>query len=125
MAARAYHKPDNVVLLDMDRGADTTSVRFPPEGCCQPPPGAKLTVMLFYAKRAAKAELQASGIKVAYIEPKVIRQRAEELLRERWADFERLAQPVLAKLCEKVKSNAQRKQRSNRKGILVQKSGAE
>jgi hypothetical protein len=34
MAARAYHKPDNVEILE-----------------CQPPPGAKITMMMFYAKR--------------------------------------------------------------------------
>ena len=120
MAAKTYHN-HNVEILDMHRGADTSQVRFPPEGCCQPPPGAKLTVMLFYAKRAAKEEMKAQGIRVAYIHPREVRQRAEELLRERWSEFERLAQPVLAK----ITSAAQRKQRSNRKGILVQISGAE
>jgi|SRR6516162_7135201 hypothetical protein len=87
MAARAYHKPDNVVLL--------------PEGCCQPPPGAKLHMMLFYAKRAAKEEMKAQGIKIAYIQPREVRLRAEELLRERWEDFERLARPMLLRIASK------------------------
>jgi len=114
-------KSDKVVLLDMHRGVDTTSVRFPEGGCCQPPRGAKITVMLFYAKRAAKEEMKARGIRVSSILPREVRLLAEELLRERWEEFERLAQPLLAK----ITSAAQRKQRSNRKGILVQKSGAE
>ena len=123
MAARAYHKPDNVVLLD-NRGQDTNSVRFPPEGCCQPPPGAKLTVMMFYAKRAAKEEMKARGIRVSSILPREVRLLAEELLRERWEEFEKLAQPLLLKISAKFTSAAQRKQRSNRKGISVQNSGA-
>src|SRR6516165_10738503 len=98
MAARAYHNPDNVEILNMHRGPDISEVRFPPEGCCEPPPGAKLTMMLFYAKRAAKQEMKARGIRVAYIHPREVRQRAEELLRDRWEEFERLAQPVLLKL---------------------------
>jgi hypothetical protein len=98
MATKAYHKPDNVEILDMHRGVDTSSVRFPEGGCCQLPPGAKLTVMMFYAKRAAKEEMKAQGIRVAYIHPREVRQRAEELLRDRWEEFERLAQPVLLKL---------------------------
>ena len=124
MAARAYHKPDNVVLLD-NRGQDTNSVRFPPEGCCQPPPGAKLTVMLFYAKRAAKEEMKAQGIRVAYIHPREVRLKAEELLRDRWEEFERQAQPLLLKISAKFGKSAQRKQRSNPSTIPVQKSGAE
>ena len=99
MAAKAYHNPDNVEILDMHRGPKLpdSHTLFPNEGCCQPPPGAKLTVMLFYAKRAAKEEMKAKGIRVAYIQPREVRLRAEELLRERWEDFERLAQPVLLK----------------------------
>jgi len=81
MAARAYHKPNNVEILE-----------------CQLPPGAKITMMMFYAKRAAKEEMKAQGIRVAYIHPREVRQRAEELLRDRWEEFERLAQPVLLKL---------------------------
>ena len=124
MAARAYHKPDNVVLLD-NRGQDTNSVRFPPEGCCQPPPGAKLTVMMFYAKRAAKEEMKAQGIRVAYIHPREVRLKAEELLRDRWEEFERQAQPLLLKISAKFNKSAQRKQRSKHKRITVQMSGAE
>ena len=124
MAARAYHKPDNVVLLD-NRGEDTNSVGFPPEGCRQPPPGAKLTVMLFYAKRAAKEEMKAQGIRVAYIHPREVRRRAEELLRDRWEEFERQAQPLLLKISAKFNKSAQRKQRSKHKRITVQMSGAE
>jgi hypothetical protein len=111
MAAKAYHKPENVEMLDMHRGVDISEVRFPPGGCCQPPPGAKLTVMMFYAKRAAKAEMQARGVRVAYILPREVRQRAEELLRERWEEFERLAQPVLIRICEKFNKSAQRRKR--------------
>ena len=111
MATRPYHKPDNVEILDMHRGTDTSQVRFPPEGCCEPPPGAKLTMMLFYAKRAAKEEMKAQGIRVAYIHPREVRQRAEELLRERWEEFERLAQPVLIRICEKFNKSAQRRKR--------------
>jgi len=86
-------KPDNnIVLLDTHRGVDTSSVRFPEGGCCQPPPGAKMTVMLFYAKRAAKEELKARGIRVSSILPRDVRLLAEELLRERSEEFERLAQ---------------------------------
>jgi hypothetical protein len=124
MAARAYHKPDNVVLLD-NRGEDTNSVGFPPEGCRQPPPGAKLTVMLFYAKRAAKEEMKAQGIRVAYIHPREVRLKAEELLRDRWEEFERQAQPLLLKISAKFNKSAQRKQRSKHKRITVQMSGAE
>jgi hypothetical protein len=108
MAARAYHK---VEILDMHRGADTSEVRFPPEGCCQPPPGAKLTVMMYYAKRAAKEEMKAQGIRAAYISPREVRRRAEELLRDRWAEFERRAEPVLLRICEKVSKSAQRRKR--------------
>jgi hypothetical protein len=71
MAARAYHKPDNVEILE-----------------CRPPPGAKITMMMFYAKRAAKEEMKAQGIRVAYIHPREVRRRAEELLRDRWEEFE-------------------------------------
>ena len=124
MAARAYHKPDNVVLLD-NRGEDTNSVGFPPEGCRQPPPGAKLTVMLFYAKRAAKEEMKAQGIRVAYIHPREVRLKAEELLRDRWEEFERQAQPLLLKISAKFNKSAQRKQRSKHKRTTVQMSGAE
>src|SRR5262245_21944014 len=98
MAARPYHNPDNVVLL-------------PEGGCCQPPPGAKLTVMMFYAKRAAKEEMKAQGVRLAYIHPREVRLRAEELLQERWEDFERLAQPVLIRICEKISKSAQRRKR--------------
>ena len=107
MAARAYHKPNNVEILE-----------------CQPPPGAKITMMMFYAKRAAKEEMKAQGIRVAYIHPREVRRRAEELLRDRWEEFERLAQPVLLKISAKFRSDAQRKKRSNRKTIPVQISGA-
>jgi len=110
MAARAYHKPDNVVLLD-NRGQDTNSVRFPPEGCCQPPPGAKLTVMMFYAKRAAKEEMKAQGIRISSILPREVRLLAEELLRERWEEFERLAEPVLLRISAKFNKSAQRRKR--------------
>jgi hypothetical protein len=111
MATKAYHNPDNVEILDMHRGPDISEVRFPPEGCCEPPPGAKITVMLFYAKRAAKQEMKARGIRVAYIHPREVRLRAEELLRERWEEFERLAQPVLIRICEKFNKSAQRRKR--------------
>ena len=94
MAARAYHKPDSVEILE-----------------CQPPPGAKLHMMMFYAKRAAKEEMKAQGIRVAYIQPREVRLRAEELLRERWEEFERLAQPVLIRICEKFNKSAQRRKR--------------
>jgi hypothetical protein len=104
MATKAYHKPDNVEILE-----------------CQPPPGAKLHMMMFYAKRAAKEEMKARGIRVSSILPRDVRLLAEELLRDRWEEFERRAQPLLAK----ITSAAQRKQRSNRKTIPVQKSGAE
>ena len=124
MAARAYHKPDNVEILDMHRGADTSQVRFPPEGCCQPPPGAKLTVMMFYAKRAAKEEMKAQGIRISSILPREVRLLAEELLRERWEEFERLAEPVLLRISAKFNKSARRKQRSNPSTIPVQKSGA-
>jgi len=94
MAARAYHKPDSVEILE-----------------CQPPPGAKLHMMMFYAKRAAKEEMKAQGIRVAYIQPREVRLRAEELLRERWEEFERLAQPVLARISAKFNKSAQRRKR--------------
>ena len=55
-------KSDKIVLLDMHRGVDTSEVRFPPEGCCQPPPGAKATVMLFYANRKGNS-VRKSGAK--------------------------------------------------------------
>jgi hypothetical protein len=117
-------KPDsNIVLLDMHRGVDTSQVRFPEGGCC--PPGAKLTVMLFYAKRAAKEEMKARGIRVSSILPREVRLLAEEILRERWQEFECLAQPVLLKISAKFSKSAQRKQRSNPSTIPVQKSGAE
>ena len=117
-------KPDsNIVLLDMHRGVDTSQVRFPEGGCC--PPGAKLTVMLFYAKRAAKEEMKAQGIRVAYIHPREVRLKAEELLRDRWEEFERQAQPLLLKISAKFNKSAQRKQRSKHKRITVQMSGAE
>ena len=38
-------------------------------------------MMMFYAKRAAKEEMKAKGIRVAYIQPREVRIRAEELLR--------------------------------------------
>ena len=124
MAARAYHKPDNVVLLD-NRGEDTNSVGFPPEGCRQPPPGAKLTVMLFYAKRAAKEEMKAQGIRVAYIHPREVRLKAEELLRDRWEEFERLAQPVLLRIAKSnIKTNEKKRKASKSKASAVQMSGA-
>ena len=97
---------------------------FPPEGCCQPPPGAKLTVMMFYAKRAAKEEMKAQGIRISSILPREVRLLAEELLRERWEEFERLAEPVLLRISAKFNKSARRKQRSNPSTIPVQKSGA-
>lgn len=98
----------DVILLDMHRGVDTSQVQFPEGGCCQPPPGAKVTVMLFYAKRAAKAEMKAEGIRVAYIHPREVRLRAEELLRSRWEEFERLAQPVLLRITSKKSRSSNR-----------------
>jgi hypothetical protein len=104
MATRPYHKPDNVEILDMHRGTDTSQVRFPPEGCCishpELPKGMLVTVMLAKAKAVAKAEMQAQGIKVAYIHPREVRHRAEQLLKERWAAFEEAA----LEICEKIQS---------------------
>jgi hypothetical protein len=54
--------------------------------------------MMFYAKRAAKEELKARGIRVSSILPRDVRLLAEEILRSRWEEFERLAQPLLLKL---------------------------
>jgi hypothetical protein len=68
-------------------------------------------MMMFYAKRAAKEEMKAKGIRVAYIQPREVRIRAEELLRERWEDFERLAQPVLLRISAKCNKSAQRRKR--------------
>jgi hypothetical protein len=126
MATRAYHNLDNVEILDMHRGPELpdSHTLFPPGGCCEGPPGAKLTVMMFYAKRAAKEDLKAQGIRVSSILPRDVRLLAEEILRERWEEFEKLAQPLLLKISAKFTSAAQRKQRSNRKGISVQNSGA-
>ena len=94
MAARAYHKPDSVEILE-----------------CQPPPGAKLHMMMFYAKRAAKEEMKAQGIRLAYILPREVHLRAEELLRERWEEFEKLAQPVLLRISAKFNKSALRRKR--------------
>jgi hypothetical protein len=74
----------------------------------QLPPGAKITCMMFYAKRAAKEEMKAQGIRVAYISPREVRQRAEELLRDKWEEFERLAQPVLLRICSKKARSSNR-----------------
>ena len=68
-------------------------------------------MMMFYAKRAAKEEMKAKGIRLAYILPREVTRRAEELLRERWEDFEKLAQPVLLRISAKFKNNAQRRKR--------------
>jgi len=68
-------------------------------------------MMLFYAKRAAKEEFKAKGIRVAYIQPREVRLRAEELLRERWEEFEKLAQPVLLRISAKFSKSAHRRKR--------------
>ena len=94
MAARAYHKPNNVEILE-----------------CQLPPGAKITMMMFYAKRAAKEEMKAQGIRISSILPREVRLLAEELLRERWEEFERLAEPVLLRISAKFNKSAQRRKR--------------
>src|SRR5262249_61787220 len=104
MAAKAYHKHDNVEILDMHRGADASEVRFPPGGCCQPPElprGMLRTIMLQRAKEVAKAEMKASGIKIAYIEPREVFLRAQELLQERWAQFEEEALAICLRIMSK------------------------
>jgi hypothetical protein len=124
VAKAAYHKPDNVKILDMHRGVDTSEVRFPPRGCCQPPElprGMLRTIMLRRAKEVAKAEMKASGIKRAYIEPREVFLRAQELMQENWAQFEAEAMSI----CVKILTNEQQRRHSNRKAISVQKSGAE
>ena len=120
MATRAYHNPDNVEILDMHRGPELpdSHTLFPPGGCCEGPPGAKLTVMMFYAKRAAKKEMKARGIRVSSILPREVRLLAEELLRDRWEEFERLAQPLLIRICSKrnPKSNRSNKAKAENNG---------
>src|SRR6516162_1567713 len=125
MATRAYHNPDNVEILDMHRSTKLpdSHTLFPPEGCCQPPPGAKATVMLFYAKRAAKEEMKAKGIRISSILPREVRLLAEELLQERWEEFERLAQPVLLRIAKSnIKTNEKKRKASKSKASAVQMS---
>src|SRR5262245_21529883 len=98
MAARAYHKPDNVVLLD-DRGVDTSQVRFPSNGCDQPktlldinsnaPSGNPylMIALRFYAKRALKEHWKAQGIRVSYVLPRLTNQAAEQYLTEHWREL--------------------------------------
>jgi len=120
MAARAYHKPDNVEILDMHRGADTSQVRFPPGGCVQPNPYL-LLALRFYAKKEIKEQWKAAGIKVQYCLPREINQAAEQYLSEHWQELLPQAEALLAY----INKSAQRKQRSNPSTIPVQKSGAE
>ena len=89
MAAKAYHKPDNIVLLDMHRGPDLpdSHTMFPPGGCCQPegkPDPYLMTALQFYARKAIKAQWQAQGIRVQYCLPRDINQAAEQYLTEHW-----------------------------------------
>jgi hypothetical protein len=74
--------------------------------------------MMFYAKRAAKEEMKARGIRVSSILPREVRLLAEELLRERWEEFERLAQPVLLRIASKKghKTNSTAKPRTENNG---------
>jgi hypothetical protein len=121
MAARAYH--NNVEILDMHRGADTSQVRFPPEGCCvgaKPDPGL-MTALRFYAKKEIKEQWRAAGIRVQYCLPREIHQAAEQYLSEHWQELLPQAEALLAY----INKSAQRKQRSKHKRITVQMSGAE
>ena len=68
-------------------------------------------MMMFYAKRAAKEEMKAQGIRISSILPREVRLLAEELLRERWEEFERLAEPVLLRISAKFNKSAQRRKR--------------
>ena len=123
MAAKAYHKPDNVEILDMHRGPDTSQVRFPPEGCCvgsKPNPGL-MTALRFYARKEIKEQWRAAGIKVQYCLPREIHQAAGQYLSEHWQELLPQAEALLAY----INKSARRKQRSNPSTIPVQKSGAE
>jgi len=103
MATRTYHKPDNVKILDMHRGVDTSEVRFPPRGCCQPPElprGMLRTIMHRRAKEVAKAQMQAAGIKRAY-EPQEVFRIAQELMQERREEFEAEALAICLRIMSK------------------------
>src|SRR5262245_57693416 len=101
MAKAAYHKPDNVVLFDQ-RGVDTSQVRFPPEGCCQPNPHLMLALR-FYAEKAIKAHWKAQGIRVQYCTPGEVRKAAEQYLTEHWRDLLPQAQQLVDRV-ERAKS---------------------
>ena len=128
MAARAYH---NVEILDMHRGPELpdSHTMFPPGGCCQPEgkPNPYLMIALrFYAKRALKEHWKAQGIRVSYVLPRLTNQAAEQYLTEHWRELLPQAQRLVERVERaKLTSAAQRKRRSNRREIPVQKSGAE
>lgn len=118
----------NVILLDMHRGADTSEVRFPPEGCCQPekPNPYLMLALRFYACRAIKAHWKAQGVHVQYCSPGEVRKAAEQYLTEHWRELLPQAQQLVDRVEKaKITSAARRKRRSNPSTIPVQKSGAE
>jgi hypothetical protein len=103
MAARAYHKPNNIILLDMHRGVDTSQVRFPPGGCDAVPPGnpGLMIALRFYARKALKAQWQAQGIRVSYVLPRLTNQAAEQYLTEHWREL----LPQALRLVERVEQS--------------------
>jgi hypothetical protein len=120
MAAKAYHKPDNVEILDMHRGVDTSRVRFAPEGCCigtKPDPGL-MTALRFYARKEIKEQWRAAGIRVEHHLPREVNQAAEQYLSEHWRDLLPQAQQLVDRVSSKKghKSNRSTKAKAENNG---------
>jgi hypothetical protein len=82
------------------------------------PPGMLRTIMLRRAKEVAKAEMQASGIKRAFIEPREVFLRAQELMQERREQFEAEALAICLRIMSKNvrSSNRSTKPRTENNG---------
>jgi hypothetical protein len=126
MAKAAYHKPDNVEILDMHRGADTSSVRFPEGGCTKPNPRL-MCLALHLAKNWVREDLKAKGIPRSYIEGRTVNLLANQLLEERRSEFLERARQMIERWDLKrsnLKTNAQKRKQPNSMTSAVQMSGS-
>lgn len=87
-------------------------------------PKAQLMMALrLYARSHVKAQLKEQiGIRAREVEAREITIAAEQYLTEHWRELLPMAEAFCAR--SNVRTNAQRKQRSNRSTIAVQKSGS-
>ena len=54
------------------------------------------TLALYFAKKEARAEFKAEGVKTQYLQAWVISAQASQLLAERWEEFRKRAEECLA-----------------------------